>query len=98
MKQQLSINYQNIKLLNAIKSIGNWILKLKAECPKLKAINWLSHRKLPLQNCRSLQTATANYYCYLLQTATANCHLLPTATYCKLLFPFPFHKQYLIII
>lgn len=84
MKQQLSINYQNIKLLNAIKSIGNWILKLKAECPKLKAINWLSHRKLPLptathlQNCRSLQTATA--------------------TYCKLLFPFPFHQQYLIIV
>lgn len=25
MKQQLSINYQNIKLLNAIKSIENWI-------------------------------------------------------------------------
>jgi hypothetical protein len=28
MKQQLSINYQNIKLLNAIKSIENWILAL----------------------------------------------------------------------
>jgi uncharacterized protein YdhG (YjbR/CyaY superfamily) len=28
MKQQLSINYQNIKLLNSIKSIENWILAL----------------------------------------------------------------------
>jgi hypothetical protein len=28
MKQQLSINYQNIKLLNAIKSIENWIFSL----------------------------------------------------------------------
>ncbi len=82
MKQQLSINYQNIKLLNAIKSIGNWILKLKAERPKPKAINWLSHRKLPLPTATYCKTATL--YKLPLQTATA--------TYCKLLFPFPFHQ------
>lgn len=50
MKQQLSINYQNIKLLNAIKSIENQILKLKAERLKLKA----NKPANPTANCYSL--------------------------------------------
>ncbi|SCW62802.1 hypothetical protein [Mucilaginibacter sp. NFR10] len=50
MKQLLSINYQNIKLLNAIKSIENWILKLKAERLKLKA----NKPANPTANCRPL--------------------------------------------
>ncbi|QTE40170.1 hypothetical protein ACRQ5D_01475 [Mucilaginibacter sp. P25] len=57
MKQQLSINYQNIKLLNAIKSIENQILKLNAERLKLKA-----NKPANLTaNCCSLQTVTATH-------------------------------------
>ncbi|MFB0494314.1 cell division protein FtsL [Mucilaginibacter sp. OAE612] len=50
MKQQLSINYQNIKLSNAIKSIENRILKLNAERLKLKA----NKPANPTANCYSL--------------------------------------------
>lgn len=62
MKQQLSINYQNIKLLNSIKSIENWILKLKAERPKPKATSWLSYCKLPAVNCQLLLLFPIPFY------------------------------------
>ncbi|MGF7075595.1 cell division protein FtsL [Mucilaginibacter sp. 3215] len=50
MKQQLSINYQNIKLLNAIKSIENRILKLSTERLKFKS----NKPANPTANCHSL--------------------------------------------